>query len=70
MCGETLGDLEPVYDPFPITSELALPEAVTQTCGVSVEQVVFLTVDHRGPLTLRAFHSSNETRVCRDLGES
>ena len=32
-CGETLGDLEPVYDLFPITSGLALPElAVTQTC--------------------------------------
>ena len=33
-CGETLGDLEPVYDLFPITSEFALPEAVTQlqTC--------------------------------------
>ena len=31
-CGETLGDLEPVYDPFPITEEFALPEVVTQTC--------------------------------------
>ena len=31
-CGETLGDLEPVYDLFPITGEFALPEAVTQTC--------------------------------------
>ena len=30
-CGETLGDLEPVYDLFPITSELALPETATQT---------------------------------------
>ena len=30
-CGETLGDLEPVYDLFPITSEFALPEAVTQS---------------------------------------
>ena len=27
------GDLEPVYDPFPITSELALTEVVTQTCA-------------------------------------
>ena len=27
-----------------------LPEAVTQTCGVFVKQVVFLTVNHRGPL--------------------
>ena len=30
-CGETLGDLEPVYDQFPIKSDFALPEAVTQT---------------------------------------
>ena len=58
-CGETLGDLEPVCDLFLITSEFNLLEAVTQPCGVSVEQVVFLTVDHRGPLTLRAFHSTN-----------
>ena len=29
-CGETLGDLEPVYDPFPITSEFTLSEAVAQ----------------------------------------
>ena len=28
-CGETLGDLEPVYDLFSITSEFGLPEAVT-----------------------------------------
>ena len=27
--GETLGDLEPVYDLFPITSEFTLAEAVT-----------------------------------------
>ena len=30
-CGETLRDLEPVYDLFRITSEFALPVAVTQT---------------------------------------
>ena len=41
-CGETLGDLEPVYDLFAITSEFSLPEAVTQTSGV--KRVVFLTV--------------------------
>ena len=28
-CGESLGDLEPVYDLFPITSEFALPETDT-----------------------------------------
>ena len=32
MCGETLEDQEPVYDLFPIRSELALPEVVTQIC--------------------------------------
>ena len=58
-CGETLGDLEPVYDLFPITSELALPEAVTRTCrrrldGTGpVEKVVIFTVNHRGTLTSR-----------------
>ena len=40
-CGETLGDLESVYDLSPITSEFTLPEAVTQKCGIFVEQVVF-----------------------------
>ena len=57
MCGETLGDLEPVYDPFPMTSEFALPEAVTQKFfrrlgGTGpVEKVVIFTVNHRGTLT-------------------
>ena len=32
MCGETLGDLEPVYDLFPITGKFALPEAVILAC--------------------------------------
>ena len=38
-CGETLGDLKPVYNLFPITSELVLPEIVTQKCAwyLSVE---------------------------------
>ena len=58
-CGETLGDLEPVYDLFPNTSELALAEAVTQTCmrrlgGTGpVEQVLNFTANYRGTLTLR-----------------
>ena len=58
-CGETLGDLEPVYDLFPITSEFALSEAVTQTCvrhlrGTGpVEKVVIFTVNHRGTPTSR-----------------
>ena len=53
-CGETLGDLEPVHDPFLITSELASPEAVKQTRmrrlgGTEpVEKVVIFTVKHSG----------------------
>ena len=58
-CRETLGDLEPVYDLFPITSEFALPAAVTQTrmrrlWGTgSVEKVVIFMVNHRRTLTSR-----------------
>ena len=63
--------LEPVYDPFPTSSEFTLPAAVmTQTCGVFVEQVVFLTVNHRGPLPLKELHSTDETWVWRDPGGS
>ena len=70
VCGETLGDLEPVYDLFTTTGEFTLPEAVTQTSGVFVKQVVFLTVNHRGPLPLRELHSTDETMVWRDPGGS
>ena len=63
-CGETLGDLEPVYNLFPITNEFALPETVTRTqtciCVIFVKQVVFLTVYHRGLLPLRELHSTDE----------
>ena len=69
-CGETLGDLEPVYDLYMITSESTLPEVVTQIRSVFVEQVVFLTVNHRGLLPLRELHSTDETRVWRDPGGS
>ena len=129
-CGETLGDLEPVYDLFPARSEFTLPETdadmrceasrfsygesprtpplegtslhrrntsverpwgilslfttcfrlqvkwrlarccYTDVCGRFVEQVVFLTVNHRGPLPLREIHSTDETRVWRDPGGS
>ena len=51
-CGETLGDLEPVYDH-------ALQEVVT--CGIFAEQVVFLTANHRGLLPLRELHSTDDT---------
>ena len=45
-------------------------KAVTQTSGIFVKQVVFLTVNHRGPLPVREFHSTGETRVWRDPGGS
>ena len=54
----------------PVHSYLSLPKAVTQTCGVFVNQVVFLTVNHRGPLPLREIHSTDETIVWRDPGGS
>ena len=47
-----------------------MPEAETQTCGVFVEQAVFLTVNHRGPLPWRELHSTDETLVWRDPGGS
>ena len=70
-CGETLRALEPVYHLFPTTSEFTVL-AVTDiiTCGVFVKQVVFLTVNHRGPLPLREVHSTDEIRVWRDPGGS
>ena len=67
-------DLEPVYDLFLITSEFTLSEAVGKTdihvCGVFVKQVIFLTVNHCGPLPLRELHSTDETIVWRDPGGS
>ena len=63
-----------MYDLFTITSEFTVPEAVGDTdiyvCGVFVKQVVFLTVNHRGPLPLRELHSTDETIVWRDPGGS
>ena len=49
-----------------LTSEITLLEDVTQTSGVLVNLVVFLTVNHRGPLPSRELHSTDETRVWRD----
>ena len=37
---------------------------------LSFQQVVFLTVNHRGPLPLRELHSADETIVWRDPGGS
>ena len=42
----------------------------TQTSGIFVKQVVFHTVNHRGPLPLRELHSTGETTVWRDPGGS
>ena len=39
-------------------------------CGVFVKQVIFLTVNHRGPLPLRELHSTDDTIVWRDPGGS
>ena len=58
--------LRPVYE----TSEFTLPQAVTQTSGIFVKRVVFLTMNHRGPLLLRELHSTDETIVWRDPGGS
>ena len=55
-CGETLGDLEPVYDLFSITNKSGLPEAVTLCETRPAEKVVILTVNHRGTLTSRELH--------------
>ena len=40
------------------------------TSGFFAKQVVFLTVNHRGPLPLRELHSTGETIVWRDPGGS
>ena len=37
-------------------------------CHVFVKQVVFLTVNHRGPLPLRELHSTDERLASRDPG--
>ena len=65
-----LGDLEPVYDRFTIASEFTTPEAVTQASDLFVNQVVFLTVNHRGPLPVRELHSTDDTLAWRDPGGS
>ena len=50
-------------------SEITLPEAVTQAIGIFVKQVVFLTVNHHGPLPLRDVHSTiEENNVERPWG--
>ena len=55
---------------FTICLPYTLPEAVLQTSGIFVKQVVFLTVNHRGPLPVRELHSTDEIIVWRDPGGS
>ena len=72
-CGETLGDLEPVYDLFPITGEnYSHCQKLwhRHVCGITAKQVVFLTVNHRGPFPWRELHSTDEIWVWRDPGGS
>ena len=57
-----------------ITNEFTLSESVGGTdihvCGILVKQVIFLTVNHCGPLPLRELHSTDDTIVWRDPGGS
>ena len=66
-----MGDLEPVYDPLTITSELTLPESATQTRGnIFVEQVEFSYGEspRTPPLDGTSLHRRN-TRVERPIGD-
>ena len=55
-------------------SEFTLWESVDDTdihiCGILVKHVIFLTVNHCGPLPLRELHSTDDTIVWRDPGGS
>ena len=56
-------------------SEFTLPEAggdtnIINVFAISMKWVIFLTVNHRGPLPLRELHSTDETIVWRDPGGS
>ncbi len=59
-----------------MTSEFILPEAggdtniIIYVFAIFMKWVVFLTVNHRGPLPLRELHSTDETIVWRDPGGS
>ena len=65
------GDLEPVYDPFPITSEFTLPEAVTQTytCMWHLGEAGHFCYG-KSPRTLpfRELHTTVETIMWKDPG--
>ena len=63
---------KPLWRRVPIEEGLALKRITrrTQTSGIFVKQVVFHTVNHRGPLPLKELHSTGETIVWRDPGGS
>ena len=64
------GEFTPSMKQVMITSKFTLQESVIQASGIFVKQVVFLTVNHCGPLPLRELHSTDETIVWRDPGGS
>ena len=53
-----------------LVSEFTVPEAVSQTNGVFVNQVEIILANYRGPLPLKELHSTDETTVWRDPGGS
>ncbi len=52
------------------SEEFTLPHLLQDTGGIFVKQVVFHTVNHRGPFPLKELHSTGETIVWRDPGGS
>ena len=61
--------LQPVYD-WEWSHSATGCDTDRQVAYIFVKQVVFLTVNHRGPLPLRELHSTGEKLVWRDPGGS
>ena len=61
--------LQPVYD-WGWSQTATGCDTDRQVAYIFVKQVVFLTVNHRGPLPLRELHSTGEKLVWRDPGGS
>ena len=61
--------LQPVYD-WEWSHSATGCDTDRQVAYIFVKQVVFLTVNHRGPLPLKELHSTGETLVWRDPGGS
>ena len=55
---------------IPYEKEEKKEDTKESKCHVFVKQVVFLTMNHRGPLPLRELHSTDETLAWRDPGGS